>query len=452
MGHSTTPHIDEQALAERFDSDTRRRLGAYFTPVAVVDQVLDAVERHLPRSTRIAFVDPACGAGAFLVRAAERFPRAKIFGLELEEASLQIARRRLPAAVLARGDALAEGPLEKLLARVDADFEVWIGNPPYNGTSALLKNPARWRALASRVQLAAGQSLREDYLFFMLRALERLKSRRGMLAFVTSRTLLDAWAYAPVRQLLLESLALREVHELGRAFRGTQVATCFTVFDSGRGGLRAFRQNARHAELEGIPLSQIVPISLPGLKTRFEELLVDDDRDRLIDRMKRFAAGKRIDISSHKLHALPRVPFDARAVRRFLHPNGRRAWCYVDRRLIPRGDHRMQGAWDPHACDVKLVFNVRELPLHAQVIDEPGCVTAYRHTRFAPLYVPKKVREEGLSAARRGGDLGPLVPNLTIDADPRTTFEEIARQVMSDEIQRVWAPALGTMHEVPIRL
>ncbi|MBK7858219.1 MAG: N-6 DNA methylase [Archangiaceae bacterium] len=470
-GHTqrlTSPRLDEQALAARLSLADRKRLGAYYTPVELVDRVLDAVTRYLPGDLPLAFVDPACGAGAFLVRAAERFPHAELFGLELDADSLALARERLPRANLVRGDALEKGTLDTLLSTSRARFEVWVGNPPYHGTSEVLRDAERWRELVAGVPQLRGQSLREDYAFFMLRALERLEGRSGALAFVTSATLLDAWAHAPIRKLLTDRLSLREVHPLGRGmFRDTRVSTCFTVFttpDLGQGMSTAgpehlFREvdpRAEELDAQGVRLSELVPISLPGLKTRFDELLVDDDREKLIDRLQRFCAGKRIDVPPEcreKLRALPRVEFDERAVRRFLHPNGRRAWCYVDRRLIPRGDHRFQGEWDPHACDVKLVFNHRELPLHAQVIAEPGCVTAYRHSRFAPLMVPERVLREGVAVARYETDLGPLVPNFSRPvANPRAAFDAIAEWINSVPIQQHWAPAFGTSRDLPIVL
>ncbi len=461
----TSQTLDEQALARRLNPDDRKRLGAYFTPVELVDQVLDAVGRHLPPG-RLAFIDPACGAGAFLARIAERFPSAQLYGMELELDSLTTARQRVPRATIVRGDALVPGAVEALLEGAQADCEVWVGNPPYNGTSPKLKEPQTWARLVAGVPQLRGQSLREDYAFFMLRALERLRTRSGVLAFITSATLLDSWAHAPIRKLLSEELALREVHPLGRGlFRDTRVATCFTVFttrDLGDGHapqppeflFREVDPRAQAVDAAGIRLSELVPISFPGLKTRFDELLVDDDRERLVERMQRFCAGKRVDVPPEcrpKLRALPRVPFDESAVRRFLHPTGRRAWCYVDRRLIPRGDHRFQGEWDPHACDVKLVFNHRELPLHAQVLDEPGCVTAYRHTRFAPLMVPERVLREGVDVARREKDLGPPVPNLSVAVpDARAAFEAIERHINSDAIQKIWAPVFGTSRDLPV--
>lgn len=51
------------------------------------------------------------------------------------------------------------------------------------------------------------------------------------------------------------------------------------------------------------------------------------------------------------------------------------------------------------------------LPLYAEIA--LSSKHAYRHTRFAPLWVPERIRDEGLQAARTGRTLGPLVPNLS---------------------------------------
>ena len=49
-------------------------------------------------------------------------------------------------------------------------------------------------------------------------------------------------------------------------------------------------------------------------------------------------------------------------------PESAMAFVYVDRLLIPRGDHRLRGPFNPHLGKVKLIFNVREVPLSAAVL------------------------------------------------------------------------------------
>ena len=491
----TTSSVDEEALGERFETSARRRGGIYFTPSWLVERVLDAVAAHVPSTGAVTVIDPACGAGAFLAAAAERFPKARLFGCELQASTAAECRARVPRASILEGDALRSGWLDSIPA---GTFELWIGNPPYNGRSAILDDPkafARMQGLlVPEAALARGQSLRDDFAFFLLVAAERLASRGGALAFVTSATLLDAFLYAPVRQTLGAKLALREANDLGAGvFRGTRVRTCFTVWTTDRSGLLAqlaapqFRLSTVSPEAAaldakwraaGEPLTTLIPVSLPGLKTRFDELLTDADPERLLARLRelmgtspedRAAFAERHEIPPSclpKLAALPTgLTIDPARVHPFIRYRGSRkrragGFCYVDRALIPRGDHRIRGEWNPHPGDCKLVFNVRELPLWAELIDEPGCVTAYQHTRFAPLWVPRRVRDEGLEVAGRQSleALGPLVPNLSARGlqwaaqvgGPRPVFLAIEQFVRSEPVQRIWAPGFGAAEELAV--
>jgi hypothetical protein len=506
--------VDEEALAEALAPEVRRERGAYFTPRTVVERTLELVAPYVPARGSLSVIDPACGAGAFLSAAQERWPRAALRGVELEAASAAACRARVPKARVVEGDAIAGDALEQVLARIpESGFELWLGNPPYNGTSPLLKNEsALARALSfgpPGLELPSGRSLREDFVFFLLRASHRLAERNGALAFVTSATLLDAFLYAPIRRVLLSRLALREVVDLGGGvFRGARVRTCVTVWTSAKEKgarprswsgdasapfapseptleLRPLPAQAEALErrwrASGEPLNELVPVSFPGLKTRFDELLVDDDPTRLFERVREFLAcgARELDAFARrwrldralwpKLRVTRRLGAEAVAdrvhVRRFLRYRGplemgAPAWCYVDRRLIPRGDHRFRGDYDPHAHPVKLVFNVHELPLWSRVLSTPGCVTAYRHSRFAPLMVPWRIRDEGLGVARMGETLGPLVPNLSARGlawakrlgGAQQAFDAIARFLTSREVQEIWAPAYGASRVVHVPL
>jgi hypothetical protein len=496
---TTMQSVDEEALGERFETRARRKGGIYFTPSWLVEQVLDAAAPWVPAEGPLAIVDPSCGAGAFLSAAAQRFPKAKLFGCELEAESARECRTRVPGAMVVQGDALRGPGLGKLLAQIPAGaFELWVGNPPYNGRSALLDDPKAFarmqKLLVPEAELAKGQSLRDDFAFFLLVAAQRLADRPGALAFVTSASLLDAFLYAPLRHTLVSRLALREAVDLGAGvFRGTKVRTCLTVWTTHREGAvvaapppqyRLRNVSAEASALheawrkDGEPLTQLIPVSLPGLKTRFDELLTDSDPERLRERLvalmrtpksKLGAFAKKHGIPKScaaKLAALPRgLTIDPAKVRAFIRyrgalSRGPSAFCYLDRELIPRGDHRLHGDWDPHQGRCKLVFNTRELPLWAELLEEAGCVTAYQHTRFAPLWVPQRVREEGPEIANRLSldALGPLVPNLSPRGiqwaeqlgGPREVFAEIARFIRSEAVQEIWAPAFGAAEELPV--
>ena len=506
-------------------AEARRIRGEYFTPPPLVEAVLALAAPHV-RPGALTVVDPACGDGAFLAAAARTLPRASLHGLELDPAHAAAARRSAPGACILAADALRGGWDALLRALPDDGEELWLGNPPYNGTSPLLRDGPAYHALRARLALddalPRGTSLRDDYAFFLLLASERLASRTGVLAWVTSATLLDAFLYTPLRRRLLDRSALREVVDLGAGvFPGTRVRTCVTVWRSRRGpapsprfrawapgtgpvesaparplaleapewSLRPVPANASRLDAlwraSGEPLDVLVPVSCTGLKTRFDELLVDADPGRLLARVDAFLRARDLGRFARD-HDIPRTLLaklrtlrragelpshaDPGAIRPFHRwagarhrgglPESARAFCYLDRRLIPRGDHRMVGEFNPHAGDCKLVFNLRELPLAATVLEAPGCIPAHRHTRFAPLLVPERVRSEGPRAGRSAAPLGPPMPNLSsrgLDwarrvGGPREAFRRIAAFINSPEVQDVWAPAFGCSRVVPVPL
>lgn len=491
-----TDALDEEALSSHVSAEERSRRGVFFTPRALVDRVIEAIAPHIPGGIPLRVIDPACGAGAFLSAAAARWPTAELVGLELNEESAELCRKRVPRAKILVGDALAV----EIPAGVPDAFELWLGNPPYNGTSPLLQSKAAWATACSwmpaHLSLPKGTSLREDFVFFLLKASLRLQDRRGALAFITSATLLDTFAYAPVREALLSRMRLREVIELPRGtFEGTRVVPCVTLWTTPRSDQRTFQFAAeaprvrigtksfaprgpdwrlkRPAEeaqaledawrASGEALDELVPVSFAGLKTRFDELLVDDDRAALEKRVAAFISADDVEGFAQQFGLTKFLPklkqlkeygaaakFDAGHVRPFLRyrgpkPRGANAWCYVDRHLIPRGDHRLRGQFDPHASGLKLVFNVHELPLAAHVFDEPGCVTMYRHSRFAPEFVPRALLSD--PGATRF-DATDLVPNLSARGQAfgstRAVFDHVAAHFMSSPFQDVWAPAFGT--------
>jgi N-6 DNA Methylase len=502
---------DEEALAESFPALDRRAHGAFFTPRSLVERTLALAREHLPAGRPLSVVDPACGAGAFLAAAREAWPAARLFGLELFPEVAEACAARVPGARIHTGDGL-RGGLEPLLAEVpEGDVELWVGNPPYNGTSALLKDAdayARVRALLPEA-LPKGTSLRDDYAFFLLLAARRLAGREGVLAFITSATLLDAFLYAPLRRSLLSGLELREVVDLGAgAFRNTRVRTCITVWTSRRPGLRPstpprFHSGAEVSPLtpeepelrlrprdeaaealdaawraEGEPLDVLVPVSFPGLKTRFDELLVDDDPARLATRVqafldtppegledfaRRFAVPEELWPKLRVLHTSvqeDRPAFEPKCLRPFYRyagarhrgtlPLSARAWCYLERRLIPRGDHRLRGAYDPHAEPVKLLFNVRELPLSSALVTEPGCVHAHRHARFAPLHVPVDLAQPEGPWRVNLSDLGHTEAKRL--GGPVGVLRAVCAFINSAPVQHVWAPAFGASRVLPVPL
>ena len=115
---------------------TRKRLGAWYTPPALVDHVLDTVLDPVlagrPSGDGLRILDPACGDGRFLVAAGERVrrrfgrvPDGCLTGVDIDRAAVAVAAAALgPGADLRTGDAL-DGAVPA------GPFDVVVGNPPF---------------------------------------------------------------------------------------------------------------------------------------------------------------------------------------------------------------------------------------------------------------------------------------------------------------------------------
>ncbi|MEO0606254.1 MAG: class I SAM-dependent methyltransferase, partial [Myxococcota bacterium] len=101
----------------QLDVAGRRKQGAFDTPVDLAREVARATVTAARRARR--GLDPACGAGAFLVAMAEAGVR-DLVGTDLDPVVVEVARVACPSARVTVADALAPGELA----------DVVCGNPP----------------------------------------------------------------------------------------------------------------------------------------------------------------------------------------------------------------------------------------------------------------------------------------------------------------------------------
>lgn len=442
----------------------RPRLGRFYTPSALVRALHRLLAEALGKSglppRQCVLVDPLCGAGAFLGAPDARSYRARL-GLDADPRALDEARHGAPGADLLVGNPFGEG-LDGLSARVISGGPVAvIGGPSATATSKLLQS-RRHPQLAEAVLPFARGGARgagiDDHVLFFAAADHLIEAGggQGAIAFVTNAAFIDDYLYSPLRRWLLSRYRLHALVDLGAGlFEGTRTATSLSVWARQPGGhadapfghlrLSGTRQerlrriegdvilapaypcgeaallNAPSAQTTrelaamravGAPVTSLFGSSLPGLKTRLDELLADANRAALEQRMRDFFSARKPEAFARK-HALPDTSlkrltdafaqrsatrFSSSAIRRlarfggapdrFRMRKGAMAWVYLDPELIPKAGHRFCGFHDPHRLGPKLVFNVRELPLAASVIEANACVQDRPHSFFAPLRVP----------------------------------------------------------------
>lgn len=264
----------------------RRSAGAYYTPPELVDElVCSALEPVIEEALRgtsdpgrallsIRVVDPACGAGAFLVAAlvalASRLAdlldvpiddarrlvlQHCIFGVDNDPAAVEVCRARLARIVGVQADGVAGIQLgDSLLAPppvlLDGPFDCVLGNPPFLHAIERTERVARRTAL-SRLTPELGGTADESFHFLALAM--RITRPGGRIGMVLPRTILNAPAAEALRDVARTGRHPLRIHVLSRAnlFFGTQVYVCLLTLGPPGPCVVSAVQRSATANLEG---------------------------------------------------------------------------------------------------------------------------------------------------------------------------------------------------------
>jgi hypothetical protein len=341
---------------------TRKALGAWSTPPALVAHVLDEVlepvldARAAPDGLRI--LDPACGDGRFLIAAAERIdrrfgrvPAGCLHGLDVDPGAVAVARTAL-------GDRAEVGCLDALAGTVGSNFDAVVGNPPFlNQLAAATNRGGRspW----------GGGPYADTAALFLAMAVRAARPDGGRVGLVLPHSVLSTRDTAPIRCAVLADARLDSLWWTGERVFDADVVTCvptfvrgesqaqvrrfhgprFDVVDVASGDELGDRPTWGHlvADLAGVPEVRIHgPGTLADLATATADFRdqyyglvphVADGADGpplvtagLID-VGRCAWGERATRFARRRFEAPRVGLDDL-------PPALRAWA--DRRLVPK--------------------------------------------------------------------------------------------------------------------
>lgn len=266
---------DVRAMADLHEAllhpGVRRASGAYFTPSALIDLLLDeALEAVLDEAAdagEVTVCDPACGSGLFLVAAVGRFVRRGvpvehvlrhcIRGVDRDPAAVELARVCLWLTFCRPGDpaALPDMPLLVRDALLDTDwvrtFDVVVGNPPF--LNRMERRTAPDRPTARRLVEMSGGAVRsytDVSAIFLHRALSWTRTG-GRIALVQPQSLLAARDAAGVRTELARTCALESLWAADRPVFDAGVLTCAVVLR--RGAEQRAVRRWQGAGCEGLP-------------------------------------------------------------------------------------------------------------------------------------------------------------------------------------------------------
>ncbi len=252
------PEAVGDVCERRRDRGARRAAGIFYTPPHLVDFVIEhtvgraLAERPAERALELRVIDPACGAGAFLVAALARISahviagrpgwdpaevrrcvaRQCLIGIDLDPEAVDACRLAL---ALAGGDGGADIRLGDGLVCDVPGADVVIGNPPW-GQKRLRLPAAAAAEYRRRFRTATG--VLDPFKLFVERAhqIARPGARWGMV--LPDIVLLKD--QQPVRDVMLEGSELEWIAHAGRAFPGVNLDAAVVI------GRRSERVGSRH--------------------------------------------------------------------------------------------------------------------------------------------------------------------------------------------------------------
>ena len=227
-----TPVISDSELSAttlRWLAETpighRKSLGQYMTPRLLRERLLDQCQ--LFPGMRV--LDPGVGTGEFLKSIAQREPKAKLFGWDVDPAILDAARRNVPSAKLYEHSALDKYEGEP--------FDLVIGNPPFFQFKASVDVRNRFASVISgRVNIFA---------LFVQTGLEVLK-HGGQLAYVIPPSMNNGAYFNRLREYIIQnsSIEFLEIYYDQKLFDNAQTPVQLLLLDKRKNKRKKY--NDRH--------------------------------------------------------------------------------------------------------------------------------------------------------------------------------------------------------------
>lgn len=206
VSHDDTVGIIYQSLMV---AGSKARKGSFYTPGVIIE---DIFKDHSDREGL--FLDPCCGTGQFLLRAARNgySDPNRLFGIDVDKLAVRIARINLLLAFpdisfspqIFHANFLLEKAGDKL-------FTLIATNPPWGADFCD-------DDLISLSKLYPHIKSRESFSYFLAKSLD-LAAKNAVISFILPESFLNIRVHSDIRKLILERASIIAIHSIGRRFK-----------------------------------------------------------------------------------------------------------------------------------------------------------------------------------------------------------------------------------------
>lgn len=211
----------------------RKNSGSYYTPSAIVENVVLEIFQQINKDWNKSFIDPCCGSGNFLLKTflhlrtkflttgktveevESHIIQQQIFGYDID--SIAVTLCKLNIVIHLQSDfqptLIPQIRVQNTLKVIHTNeqYDVIIGNPPWGYSF----HQDDIQFFKQHYEIA--QSSLESFNLFLERSLNML-SDDGYLSFVLPESLLNVKTHEQMRQLLLENTSIQRICVLGHQF------------------------------------------------------------------------------------------------------------------------------------------------------------------------------------------------------------------------------------------
>lgn len=193
---------------------SRKASGAYYTPDAIVGELVAALQQQMPDMRNKKILDPCCGTGNFLLHLANCCEPENIYACDIDYTAIRIAKINL---VLTCGFSYAKSfdkhiICEDYLLQKELPADIVVGNPPW-GADFTAEQEREYNGSFSK----NGKGKWEAYDLFVIKTLNLLPAN-GVMSFVLPEAILSVRTHNLVRKKILETSEIQQVSYLDNRF------------------------------------------------------------------------------------------------------------------------------------------------------------------------------------------------------------------------------------------